>query len=205
MRSIRDKGIIKSLMGYISYQNKKESISDQYEIDVPRSTILYHEQEVSDNLIKELETEQCKRIKDMNIRPSGISCYDEQYVFIKKQLYMRMTLPDHKAKLVIYEHLVSKEDFNDITVENFLKTAINTQPLNAIITDGRKSYKSIIEATGAIHQRCYFHLMHNLMTPLTKHNNKIKRRNKTLTKKINAVKLRYFLCEIFLYRVYFFF
>lgn len=184
MRSIRKKGLIRTLMGYDPYQCKKETINDDYKVDVPRNTIVYHEQEVSDDLIKELETEQCIKIKEMNIRPSGIYCYDEQYVFIKKQLYMHMTLIDHKTKLVIYEHLVSKEDFNDTTVENFLKTAINTQPIKAIITDGRKSYKSIIEATGAIHQRCYFHLMHNLMTPLTKHNNKLKRRNKALTKKI---------------------
>lgn len=123
MRSIRDKGVIRSLMGYNSYQNKKESISDQYEVDIPRNTIYYHEQEISEDMIKELETEQYKIIKERNIRPSGIYSYDEQYVFIKKQLYMRMTLIDQKNKLIMYEHLVSKEDFNDTTIRKLLKNS----------------------------------------------------------------------------------
>ena len=185
MRSICDKGIIRSLIGYTPYQNKKETIYDKYELHIPRNTILYHEQKYHDELIEYLESQQYRKIKEMDIRPSGVYCYDEQYVFIKRKLYMRMTLIDHKNKLIMYEYLVYKDDFNDKTIENFLKTAINTQPLKAIITDGRKSYKTIIEATGAIHQRCYFHLMKNLMTPLNKHTNKIKRRNNTLEKQIN--------------------
>ena len=185
MRSISEKGIIRSLIGYSSYQNKKETIFNEYEVRIPRSTVLYHEQKSNDNLLNYLESQQYKKIKEMNIRPSGVYCYDEQYVFIKKELYMRMTLIDHKNKLIMYEYIVHKNDFNDTTIQNFLETAINTQPLKAIITDGRKSYKTIIEASGAIHHRCYFHLMKNLMTPLTKHTNKIQRRNKTLTEQIN--------------------
>ena len=84
----------------------------------------------------------------------------------------------------MYEYVVHKDDFNDTTIQNFLKTAINTQPVKTIITDGRKSYKTIIEATGVIHHRCYFHLIKKLMTPLIKHTNKIQRRNKTLTEQI---------------------
>lgn len=184
MRSICNKGIIRSLIGYSSYQNKKETLYDQYEVNIPRSTVLYHEQRNSNELIDYLESLQYRRIKEMNIRPSGVYSYDEQYVFIKKELYMRMTLIDHQNKLIMYEYIVHKDDFNDTTIRNFLETAINSQPLKAIITDGRKSYKTIIEATGAIHHRCYFHLMQNLMTPLTKHTNKLKRQNKTHTDQI---------------------
>ena len=184
MRSICNKGLTRSLMGYTSYQNKKETIFDEYEVTIPRSTVLYHEERWNNDLIDYLESQQYRRIKEMNIRPSGVYSYDEQYVFIKKELYMRMTLIDHKNKLIMYEYIVSKDEFNDDTIRNFLETAINTQPLKAIITDGRKSYKTIIEATGAIHHRCYFHLMKNLMTPLIKHTNKLKRRNKTLEEQI---------------------
>ncbi|RAP50152.1 MAG: hypothetical protein BZ138_06940, partial [Methanosphaera sp. rholeuAM270] len=172
-------------MRYASYQNKKKTIFDEYEVYFPRSTVLYHEQKWNNRLIEYLESQQYKRIKIMNIRPPGVYSYDEQYVFIKKELYMLMTLIDHQNKLIMYEYIVHKNAFNDSSIQNFLKTAINTQPLKAIITDGRKSYKTIIEATGAIHHRCYFHLMKNLMTPLTKHTNKIKRRNKTLEEQIN--------------------
>ena len=37
---------------------------------------------------------------------------------------MRMTLIDHQNKLIMYEHIVAKEDFNDNTIQNFLETAI---------------------------------------------------------------------------------
>lgn len=184
MRSICDKGIIRSLMGYSSYQNKKETIFDEYEVTIPRSTILYHEQKQYNRIINQLELEQQQLIKERNIRPSGVYSYDEQYVFVKNKQYIRMTLIDHKTKLILYEHIVFKDDFNNNTIKNFLKTAININPLKAIITDGRKSYKNIIEATGAIHQRCYFHLMQNLMTPLTKYTNNCKRRIKRLKKQI---------------------
>ena len=90
----------------------------------------------------------------------------------------------------MHEQLVSKDEFNDNTIKNFLETAINSQPLKAIITGGRKGCKTIIEATGAIHHRCYFHLMQNLMTPLQKHINKQERRNKRLKQQINKKELK---------------
>lgn len=180
MRSIREKGTTMSLIQYSSYQSKKEYIYDQYSVNIPRSTVYYHENTESNTLTEYLESQQYKRIKEMYIIPSGIYSYDEQYVFVNKKFYMRLTLIDHVKKLIMHEQIVSKEEFNDKTIQNFLKTAINSQPLKAIITDGRKSYKTIIEATGAIHHRCYFHIMQNLMTPLQKHINKLERSNKKL-------------------------
>ena len=141
MRSICNKGLTRSLMGYTSYQNKKETIFDEYEVTIPRSTVLYHEERWNNDLIDYLESQQYRRIKKMNIRPSGVYSYDEQYVFIKKELYMRMTLIDHKNKLIMYEYIVSKDEFNDDTIRNFLETAINTQPLKAIIPMEEKVIK----------------------------------------------------------------
>ncbi|AWX33477.1 transposase [Methanosphaera sp. BMS] len=120
----------------------------------------------------------------MNITPSGIYCYDEQYVFINKNLYLRLTIIDYKNKLIIADELISKEAFDDQTLENFFKEHLEKLPLKVIITDGRKGYKTIIEAVGAIQHRCFFHIMQNLMTPLQKHKNKIERRIKTLNQKI---------------------
>lgn len=190
MRSICEKGIIRSLMGYSSYQNKKETIYNEYEVNIPRSTLLYHEEKHSNALIDYLISQQYMRIKEMNIRPFEVYSYDEQYVFIKNVLYMRMTLIDHKNKLIMHEQVVSKDEFNDNTIKNFLETTINSQPLKAIITDERMGYKTIIEATGAIHHRCYFHLMQNLMTPLQKHINKLERRNKRLVQQVNKKELK---------------
>lgn len=76
MRNICNKGIIKSLIGYSSYQNKKESIYDQYEVQIPRNTILYHEQKYTNNLLNYLASQQYQKIKEMNIQPSGVYSYD---------------------------------------------------------------------------------------------------------------------------------
>ena len=64
MKGICSKGLIRSLIGYNSYQNKKETIYNEYEVDVPRSTILYHEQRESDTLIDYLLSQQYQRMKE---------------------------------------------------------------------------------------------------------------------------------------------
>ena len=184
MRSIRNNPSIQSMMGYFSYQTKSELIFDKYNVNIPRSTVYYHHKKTSSQILYQLDLEQLKLLKQYGITLSGVYCYDEQYVFVNKELYMRMTLIDQYSKVILYEYLVSYDDFNNQTIENFLKTAINVHPLKAIITDGRKSYKSIIEATGSIHHRCYFHVMQNLMTNLQKHINKITRQNKKLQTQI---------------------
>ncbi len=110
------------------------------------------------------------------------------YVFVSKQLFLRMTIIDIKTKLIIAEKLVNEEEYNDQTIKDFLENNINTETLKSITTDGRKNYKTIISAIGAIHHRCFFHLMQNLMTPLQKHVNKLERKIKTNTKKITKNK-----------------
>lgn len=59
-----------------------------------------------DNDLNALQQEQ---IKKFNIRPSGIYCYDEQYVFVDKILYMRMTIIDAVTKLIIGERIVKSD------------------------------------------------------------------------------------------------
>ena len=85
------------------------------------------------------------------------------YVFVSKQLFLRMTIIDIKTKLIIAEKLVNEEEYNDQTIKDFLENNINTETLKSITTDGRKNYKTIISAIGAIHHRCFFHLMQNLI------------------------------------------
>ena len=179
-----EKSIIINLTSPESYQKKAEEIANEIGAYPNKSTVYYYHTKYSDELFEYLEQLQFQKIEDMNITPSGIYCYDEQYVFINKNLYLRLTIIDYKNKLIIADELISKEAFDDQTLENFFKEHLEKLPLKIIITDGRKGYKTIIEAVGAIQHRCFSHIMQNLMTPLQKHKNKIERRIKTLNQKI---------------------
>ena len=137
--------------------------------DPPCSNII---KKYSTELFEYLEHLQFKRIKELNIKASGIYCFDEQYVFVNKKLYLRLTLIDYHNKLIIGDFLVCEEDYNNQTIQEFLEESLKDQPVEVIVTDGRKGYKSIIEAVGAIQHRCFFHIMQNLMTPLTKYINR---------------------------------
>lgn len=111
MKNVCEKGIIRSLIGYSSYQNKKETIFNEYGVRIPRSTILYHEQKWNNTLMDYCLLHQYKKIKESIIQPSGVYTHNELYVFIKKELYVCMTLMDHKNKLMMYEYIVHKDDF----------------------------------------------------------------------------------------------
>jgi len=82
------------------------------------------------------------------------------------------------------DFLVCEEDYNNQTIQEFLKESLKDQPVEVIVTDGRQGYKTIIEAVGAIQHRCFFHIMQNLMTPLTKYINKKNKRIRILEGKI---------------------
>lgn len=43
--------------------------------------------------------QQYKKIKESNIQPSGVYTHNEQYIFIKKELGVCITLIDHKNNL----------------------------------------------------------------------------------------------------------
>ncbi|MBE6494640.1 MAG: hypothetical protein E7Z84_08575 [Methanosphaera stadtmanae] len=131
----------------------------------------------SETLFEYLEHLQYQRIEKLNIKPSGHYSYDEQYVYINK-IHIRLTIIDHHNKLIISDIIISEDDFDDKTIEKFLKESLQNYPIHSITTDGRQGYKTIIEAIGAIQHRCFFHIMQNLMTPLLRHTNKIEKRTK---------------------------
>ena len=62
--------------------------------------------------------------------------------------------------------------------------------LKSIITDGDRAYPSIIEALGAIHQKCIFHKMQTLMKKVIKTINKSKRKITNHTEKIEKNKIK---------------
>ena len=184
-RKVEEHSVLINLVNPESYAKKAEEIANQTGAFPDRSSLFYYHKNYSETLFEYLEHLQYQRIEELNIEPSGHYAYDEQYVYINKKLHMRLTIIDHHNKLIIADVIISEDEFNDKTVENFLKESLKDYPIKSITTDGRQGYRTIIQAIGAIQHRCFFHIMQNLMTPLIRHINKLERRIKTLDKKIN--------------------
>lgn len=183
-RKVQEDSVLINFVNPESYEKKAEELANTTGALPDRSTLFYYHKTYSETFFEYLEHLQYTRIEKLNIKPSGHYNYDEQYVFINKELYLRLTIIDHHNKIIIADILKSEEEFDDSTIEKFLKESLKDYPVESITTDGRQGYHSIIEAIGAIQHRCFFHIMQNLMTPLTKHTNKLKRRIKTLNNKI---------------------
>ena len=144
--------------------------------------------------IKELQEE----ILSGNMEFSGVIHYDEEFLWIKHQPYVRLTILDAENKLIIEDTVIPRDIFTKDYIKTFLETSLNNLEVKTIITDGYKAYTSIIDDLGYNHQRCTFHTMKNLMDELTpKHNilnRKIKKLNKEipeLEKEINKIKEKY--------------
>lgn len=187
-RQVRDGGINSALISYRSYESKSEELNHYYKTNISPSTIYYSEityfWKYYDDLVKIQQDE----IKKRGIKPSGHYSYDEQYVFVNKKLYLRMTIIDVHTKLIIADTLVNEEEFNETTIKDFLESHLKDKKLKSITTDGRNTYNNIIKALKAVHHRCFFHQMQNLMTPLQKHVNKLNRKIKTNKNKIEENK-----------------
>jgi hypothetical protein len=149
-KSVQEKSVLINLVNYESYEKKSEEIANQTGAKPHRSTLFYYHKKYSTELFEYLEHLQFKRIKELDIKASCIYCFDEQYVFVNKKLYLRLTLIDYHNKLIMGDLLACEEDYNNQTIQEFLEESLKDQPVEVIVTDGRKGYKSIIEAVGAI-------------------------------------------------------
>ena len=103
-----------------------------------------------------------------------------------------MTIIDNNTNIVINNELIHKDDFNQDTIQDFLERSLKGLEVNSITTDGNNSYPSIIEALGAIHHRCVFHIMKNLMDDIKKDIRVLENRIDTIdsTKDKNEARLR---------------
>ena len=125
-----------------------------------------------------------KLIKKLNIKPSGFYNYDEEFIKISKEIYVRMTIIDAHTRLIINDQIIKKEDFTKETIKKYFKESLKGLKLNTIITDGYSAYPEIIEEIRAKHHTCTFHMMQRLMLPLQKLLNKLNRSIKSLEEQI---------------------
>lgn len=166
--NIQSEGLIIGGITYTSFEKKSEIISYNHHIHISRQTAWYHTIKRSESYLLKKEEEIESLLKEFNIEPSGFYHYDEQVLWVNTGIYFRMTILDAKTNMIINEKVIKREIFDKTIIDNFLKYSLEDLPLTAIITDGDRSYPSIIDALGAIHQQCIFHKMQNLMKPTYK-------------------------------------
>ena len=133
--------------------------------------------------IKELQ----EKIIEGEIEFSGLVHYDEEFVWIKHQPYVRLTLLDAENKLIIEDTVIPRELFSKEYIKIFLETSLENLEVKTIITDEYSAYAPIIDDLGFNHQRCTFHAMKNLMDKLIKKHNQINRKIKTLNNDIEEL------------------
>ena len=177
-------GLSFSKITYLSYGQKAEKFNDDNGCKISRQSIYLHEKQHITSYIHRKEKEIMNEIKRLNISESGYYNYDEEFIKISKKIYVRLTIIDAKTRVIINDQLYPKEEFGKNLIKRFLIESLNGLYVNTIITDGFTAYNEIIEEIGAKHQTCIFHLMQNLMTPLTKYINKRKRRIESLETKV---------------------
>ena len=182
-REIRKLGVKLSLIDFLSYDKLSELLEALTGVEVNRETMFYFTDESIDEILEEIQKEQESEIIKLNIKPSGHYGYDEQYIFINGELFMRMTIIDNNTNLIINDKLIHKDDFNKNTIQDFLERSLKDLEVKSITTDGNNSYPSIIDALGAIHHRCVFHVMKNLMDDIKKDIRTLDNRIKTIDSK----------------------
>ena len=93
-----------------------------------------------------------------------------------------MTITDYETKIIINDQIIPKDEFQRKTIKKFYKESLKGLKIYTIITDGYKAYKDIIKDLGAKNQKCVFHIMQNLMTPLQKNSKQKSKENQTTRK-----------------------
>lgn len=133
--------------------------------------------------IKELQ----EGILNGNVEFSGIIHYDEEYLWIKHQPYVRLTILDAENKLIIEDTVIPRHLFSKNYIKIFLETSLIDLTVETIITDGYHAYTGIIEELGYNHQRCTFHSMKNLMDKVMPKHWRINSKIKSLNNKIDKI------------------
>ena len=168
----------------ISYQKVSEILELFLRVKIPRQRVYDLFNKAIDEYLSMSIQELQKKIVDGEIEFSGLVHYDEEFLWIKHQPYVRLTLLDAENKLIIEDTIISRELFTKDYIKLFLETSLRNLDVNTIITDGYRAYTSIIDDLGFNHQRCTFHAMKNLMDKLIKKHNGLNRRIKKLNTEI---------------------
>lgn len=186
-KKTKEKAIIFKTQTYIPYNKVANIINKTENLNISHQTIYNTFKQKIDDWILKHEKHIKKQIKEHEIEYSGIIHYDEQYLNISRQTYLRLSIIDAISKITINTKIIHKNKFNQKTFENFIKESTKEFKLKVLITDGHPMYKKFCKENNIIHQQCVFHLIHEIRKPAYKQINKLKRQNKTNKNKIEKI------------------
>ena len=180
---ICEKALEYELIDYMPFEKKAELIENATGIRINRQTVCYHQYVHSEEFLNNQEQLINQIIEILGIEPSGVYCYDEEFLGNQKNPQVRLTIIDAVNNLIINDQTINKEDFTPDFIEIFLKYTLEGLPKKLLITDGHLAYPSIIERICIDHQLCIFHIIKNQRDPIFKKMNKLKRKENNTDKK----------------------
>ena len=83
-----------SIISYSSYENKANYINLIYDIKMSRQTSYISQSALIDQYLDAEEKKVSKLIKYLNIKSSGFYNYDDEFIKISKEIYVRMIIID---------------------------------------------------------------------------------------------------------------
>ena len=169
---------------HFSFKTISELLKLNYglDIDYRRVSELYNKS-INEFILKKYEEVE-KDIRNGKIKLGCVGNYDEEFVYIKHQPYVRLTLIDNKTKIIIKDLIIPRKLFSRNYIKSFIKDATDGLNYHTIVTDGDKRYKKILDELGLNQQRCIFHSMQNLMSKINPIHNRLKRRIKKINNEI---------------------
>ena len=153
---------------YIPYSKMSEIIYLFTGIEIDRRRIFDIVEDNFDSFANKCINQVKKELEALGINPGEAVHYDEEFIWINHQLYVRLTIVDALNRIIIADHIVPRENFNRTYIKYFLKISLKDLNVNFIVTDGDVRYAHIIEELGYEQHRCTFHMMKNLMDSLSK-------------------------------------
>ena len=171
----------------ISYEKISEILEIFLGVKIPRQRVYELFNKRIDEYLSMNITELQEKIAKENIEFSGIVHYDEEFLWINHQPYVRLTALDGKNKLIIADTVIPREFFSKEFIKEFLETSLKDLEVNTIVTDGYRAYDSIIDNLGFNHQRCTFHSMKNLMDKIIHKHSRLNRKIKGLNNEIKEL------------------
>lgn len=154
LNDICEKGLNYTYIGTPSYEQKRDIILLENNINMSRQTVYYHETVYGEVFMQRQEELNMKLLKEKGIEPTGYYHYDEQFPHINGKAMVRLSLVDAINNMVINDMTLDKEDFGKDMVKAFLEASLYGIPKEAIITDGTPMYREIIDNIGVKHQLC---------------------------------------------------
>ncbi|MDR3062892.1 MAG: hypothetical protein LBU40_01970, partial [Methanobrevibacter sp.] len=182
---VRHEPIKQNEISYMSLEKISENIELKYQSKPSRQSIL----NFLDNEGEKYLDNKCNELfKYDNKELSGVFAIDEQFPSVNGEYRARPVIMDVHTNIILNDTILPIEKLDVDFKENFLKNTLNGKTIKGIVSDGDKSYATIIDKIKVPHQLCNFHLMQNLMNELIKPINKLNRKIKSNTKKINNIK-----------------